>query len=92
MGYGTIILSGFGNRDMKIKIIKKIWKKFGMTGFVSSQLTGILTKGEKKMANMNRWKHANLVSHAGWGKINGKPYRKWKLTTQTIERCVKNEV
>jgi hypothetical protein len=90
MGYGTIIMSSFGNREEKIAIINKIWARFGRGGFVSSTLSEILTKDEMNVTNMNRWKHANLVTHDGWGKVKGKPYRKWKLTSQTIEQCVKN--
>ena len=90
MGYGTIIISSFGNRDEKVTIIKKIYTKFGRGGFVSSKLTEILTEEELKLTNMNRWKHANLVAHDGWEKVNGKPHRLWKLTPQTIAQCVKN--
>lgn len=90
MGYGTIITSSFGNRDEKITIIRKIWKTYGRKGFISSQLTDILTEDELRLTNMNRWKHANLVAHAGWDKVKGKPHRLWKLTSHTIEQCVKN--
>lgn len=87
MGYGTIIISMFGNRDEKIRIITKIYRKFGRGGFISSSLSDVLTDEEMDSINMNRWKHANLVTHDGWGKKNGKQYRKWKLTSKTIELC-----
>lgn len=88
MGYGSITMSNFGCRDEKMVAIRKIWFRFKRGGFISSQLRTILTKKELTLANMNRWKHRNLVEHAGWEKIKGKPRRKWKLTSQTIEKCV----
>lgn len=87
MGYGTIIISSFGNRDEKISIIRKIFHKFGRGGFISSSLSGVLTEDELKVFNANRWKHANLVTHAGWEKKLGKQYRLWRLTSQTVELC-----
>ena len=90
MGYGTIIISSFGNREEKITIIRKIWNKFGSSGFISSNLSEILTDEELGMTNMNKFKHQNLVVHAGWGKINGKPHRMWKLTQATISKLCTN--
>jgi hypothetical protein len=88
MGAGSVIISNFGDRDKKLNIIHKIWHRFGRGGFISSQLSTILTSDELVIANMNRWKHRCLVEHDGWETIKGKPRRKWKLTSQTIEKCV----
>jgi len=90
MGSGTVVMSGFGNHEEKLSAIRKIWHTFGRGGFISSQLSSILTTEELTITNMNRWKNRNLVEHDGWEKVKGKPHRKWKLTSQTIEKCVKN--
>jgi hypothetical protein len=90
MGYGTFVMSSYGNRDEKVSAIKKIWHTFGRGGFISSQLRTILTKEELSVVNMNRFKHRNLVEHDGWEKIKGKPYRKWKLTSHIIDQCARS--
>jgi hypothetical protein len=89
MDSGTFVMSGFGNRDEKLSAIRKIWHTFGRGGFIYAWLPPILTTDELTAANMNRWKNRSLVEHDGWEKIKGKPRRRWKLTSQTIEKCVK---
>jgi hypothetical protein len=88
MGYRTVTIGNFGDREKKIVIIRKIWHRFGRGGFIYAWLPNVLSKSELKMVNLNRWKHRNLVTHNGWESIKGKPRRKWKLTSQTIEKCV----
>jgi CRISPR/Cas system-associated protein Csx1 len=86
MGFGGCIMAPSG-RESRLDILYKIWKKYGTGAFKSSELQSILNEEEIGIANMNRFKHRNLVAHAGTFVERGRSIRMWKLTGYSRTLC-----
>ena len=86
MGWGGAIMGSFG-KETRLSAIYKIWKKYGLGSFKSSELQSVLNKDELGIANMNGWRHRNLVEYAGKSIERGRTIRLWKLTGYSRTMC-----
>lgn len=88
MGYGTVVISTQGQRDEKIGIIRKIYKRFSNKPFTTIALKKLLTSGEMELVNMNKWRYDNIVRRGEYDRSMGSPRRTWSLTQCAINEYV----